>query len=179
MIISELNLKNVFLIKHQIFKDDRGHFKRLFCKKIFKANKINFENKQSNYSFNLTKYTLRGFHFQKKPFQQDKLITCIKGKIYDIILDLRPKSKTFLKWISVNIDAKDNTSILIPKGCANAWMTMKDNTSLIYHHSQFYKPGYEFSIRYNDPFFKFDWPQNPKIISMKDRNIKDFKLKNL
>lgn len=179
MIITELSLKNVYLIKHNVFSDDRGYFKRLFCKNELKKNGIVFDNKQSNYSFNKKKYTLRGFHFQKKPFQEDKIISCISGKIYDIILDLRPKSKTFLKWISVDIDSKDSISLIIPKGCANAWLTIKDNTSLIYYHSQFYKPKSELSIRYNDPFFKFIWPSKPKKISIKDNKIKDFSINNL
>ncbi len=180
MKVNITNMKNVFVFKNNTFYDERGFLKRVICKKdLKKIFNINFDIKQTNYSFNLKKYTLRGFHYQKKPFEEDKVITCINGKVYDIVLDLRPKSKSFLNWTSLILDSNRNESLFIPKGCANAWITLQNNTSLIYHHSQFYKPKHELSIRYNDPKFEFQWPKKPHIISSKDKNIANFKLENL
>lgn len=175
-----LNIINgVKLIKPEPFKDKRGVFRRIFCEKEFKENELTSKIKQSNVSENKYKHTLRGFHYQTRPFSEDKTLTCIKGSIYDIVVDLRPRSKTYLKWCSFNIDEKNKFMIHVPKGCANAFLTLKNNTIVQYNSSEFYKPRFEKGIRYNDPLFKFKWPFKPKIISYKDLNHTNYTIKKI
>ncbi len=168
MIFVKSKIKGVKLIKPEPYKDNRGIFRRIFCNNEFKKNNLSPNVKQSNISENKFKYTLRGFHYQISPYSEDKTLTCIKGSIYDIVVDLRPNSKTYLKWCFYKIDEKNKFLIHIPKGCANAFLTLEKNTIVQYNSSQFYKPSHEKGVRYNDPLFKFKWPYKPKIISIKD-----------
>ena len=168
MIFDKKKIKGVYLIKPEPYKDKRGIFRRIFCQKEFKKNYLESLIKQANISENKFKYTLRGFHYQINPYEEDKTLTCVKGSIYDIVVDLRPRSETYLKWCSFQIDEKNKHLIHVPKGCANAFLTLKNNTLVQYNSSEFYKPEYEKGIRYNDPLFKFKWPKKPKIISDKD-----------
>tara|TARA_B100000787_G_scaffold166257_1_gene151201 strand:- start:3025 stop:3549 length:525 start_codon:yes stop_codon:yes gene_type:complete len=172
MIFKKNKIKGVFLIKHDLVKDVRGVFKRSFCKRVLK--KYNFDVKQGNISENIKKLTLRGFHYQKLPSKESKIITCISGKIYNIVLDLRKQSKTYKKWTKIILDDKNRDSLLIPYGCANAYLTLEKNTIIHYYMSDFYNPKSYKGIRYNDPNFKFIWPYKPKIISDRDNNFKDF-----
>lgn len=176
MKLLEQKIKGVFIIKPSLFKDTRGVFRRHFCKNTFKRNKIANNVLQSNLSENFLKGTLRGFHYQEAPYGEDKTMSCISGAIYDIVCDLRPKSKTYGKWIGFEINDKNRYSIHIPKGCANAFLTLKNNSIVHYYCSQNYNPKKEKCIRYNDPIFNFKWPIKPKIISIKDKNHKDFQL---
>ena len=171
-------IQGVYLIKPEPFSDKRGMLRRNFCKKEFKAKKLMSNILQSNISENKKKYTLRGFHFQNFPYGENKVISCLSGQIYDIVVDLRKKSKTYLKWQSFIITDDNRLSLYVPSGCANAYITLKDNTWLLYYHSQYYKNNFEDSIRYNDPYFKFKWPKKPRVISKKDLNILDFNIKN-
>ena len=174
MIFENLGIKDAFLIKPKIFEDYRGSFRRSFCVNEFKEVGLNFNVLQGNISENPILGTLRGFHYQEEPFQEAKLITCLTGGIFDVIIDLRNSSPTFLKTISISIDSKSKNSLFIPKGCANAWLTTKNNTIIHYYMSALYKPGYDKGIKYNDSFFDIKWPFEPKIISEKDLNYQDF-----
>jgi len=170
----EQKLKGVFLIDAEPFIDDRGAFRRHFCKDEFAENGLNNHVAQANISENFYAYTLRGFHYQLKPYQEAKTLSCLSGSIYDIVVDLREESPTFMQWISVDLSMKNRRSLHIAPGCANAFITLEDNTVLHYYHSEKYTPGYESGIRYNDPAFNFEWPVDPKIISEKDMNHPDF-----
>lgn len=167
-------INGVFLIIPEPFSDHRGVFRRHFCEQELKENKITFKVRQSNVSENFKKGTLRGFHFQKNPYSEDKLLSCLKGEVYDIVVDLRLRSKTYKKWISFKLSEKNRYSLLIPKGCANAFLTLKDNTVVHYYCSQKYNPVFENGIRYNDPDFAFVWPKKIRVISKKDNNLKNF-----
>ena len=161
MKIIETNFKDLKIYQKQSFKDRRGYTRELFNNKLL--------NKK--FPFDLIslskKNVIRGLHLQiKKP--QGKFITVLRGKIFDVVVDLRPKSKTYMKWCSFQINERNKNLIHIPKGCANAFLTLKNNTIVQYNSSEFYKPKHEKGIRYNDPLFKFKWPQKPKIISNKD-----------
>ena len=136
------------------------------------------EIKQCNVSENPQKHTLRGFHFQYPPHGENKVISCIKGSIYDIVVDLREESETYLKWQHFELSEENRLSIYVPIGCANAYITLSDNTWILYYHSEFYSPGNEGGIRYNDPLFKFYWPADPRVISNKDLNIPDWSQNN-
>ena len=175
MILIKQKIDGVFLIKPKLFKDDRGIFRRHFCNEEFSSYKLASGVKQANLSINYKKGTLRGFHYQKKPYEEDKTMSCIKGEIFDIIVDLRKKSKTYMKWISFKLSDKNKFAVHIPKGCANSFLTLKNNTIVHYYCSQKYNPSCEGGINFNDPKFKFKWPIKPKIVSKKDRNIPFFK----
>jgi dTDP-4-dehydrorhamnose 3,5-epimerase len=175
MIFIEQKIEGVFLIKPKLFKDDRGIFRRHFCETEFLKKKITSKIRQANVSINYKKGTLRGFHYQTKPYEEDKTMSCLKGEIFDIIVDLRKKSKTYLKWMSFRLSEKNKFAIHIPRGCANSFLTLKDNTIVHYYCSQNYNPKYEGGINFDDPKFKFKWPIKPKIVSKKDRNIPFFK----
>ena len=174
MRLIKTKIKGVFVIKHNSFKDKRGSFTRLFCEDILKK-KVKFNIKQSNISKNRKKYTLRGFHYQIGKYSENKIIRCLKGGIFDIIVDLRKNSKTYAKYVSIKLNHKSNTSIIIPKGCANAFLTLVDNTEVLYYTSNFYNKNFEKGIRYNDPFFKFKWPIEPNVISKKDKKYNNYK----
>lgn len=171
----EQKIKGVFLIEPEPFIDDRGVFRRHFCKKEFEDHGITANVAQSNVSENKFKHTLRGFHYQSPPYGEDKTLSCLSGSIYDIVVDLRPASATYLKWLSFELNENNRNSIHVPAGCANAFLTLKDNSIIHYYHSQSYQPGVEGGIRYNDPFFNFKWPAEPLAISDKDKNLPNFK----
>lgn len=172
MIYLKQKIKGLMLIKPQPFLDKRGIFRRIYCYKEFNLKKIKFSIKQANISENKNIQTLRGFHYQKFPYGEDKIISCIQGEIHNIVIDMRKNSKTFMKWQSFLLSEKNRFGLLVPKGCANAYLTLKKKTWVLYFHSQTYKPGFEKSIKYNDPKFKFDWPKKIKVLSQKDNSIK-------
>jgi len=173
----ELELQGAYLIVAEPFQDERGTLRRIFCINEFKKHDIIHNINQANISENYLKYTLRGFHYQREPYSEAKTISLLAGKIYDVIVDLRPISETYLNWISVELSAEKRTGLHIPKGCANAFLTLEDNTILSYYNSTPYTPSAECGIRYCDPFFNFKWPVKPRFVSHKDNNWQDFTLK--
>lgn len=174
MLFSELFIKNAWLIKPSLYKDRRGIFRRSFCKDEFLNKGIDSEMSQGNISENPNLGTLRGFHYQIGDHQEAKTLSCITGSIFNVIIDLRKNSLTYLKHVSLEITSKDRNSIHIPKGCANAWLTLESNTIIHYYMSSSYKTGFDRGIRYNDPFFNIKWPFKPNLISDKDQNYDDF-----
>ena len=175
MKFKELKIKGAYLIEAEPFIDERGAFRRNFCSSEFDKYKITSNVSQANISENRHKHTLRGFHYQIHPFEEGKTMTIYSGKIFDIILDLRKDSETYLKWDSFELSPEMRTSFHVPPGCANAFLTLTENTVVHYYCSQFYNPDAERGIRYNDPFFNFDWPVKlPNEISDKDNDWPDF-----
>ena len=172
MIFQKQKIKDLIVINPEPYTDRRGLFRRVYCFNELKLKKINFKIKQANISENKDTQTLRGFHFQKFPYGEDKIISCVQGEIHNIVIDMREDSKTFKNWQSFCLSEKNRLGLLVPKGCANAYLTLKKKTWVLYFHSQFYKPGYEESLKYDDPKFNFDWPKKIKVISKKDNSIK-------
>lgn len=170
----EQKIEGVFLIEPEPFEDKRGLLRRHFCQNEFKKHNLFTEICQTNISENNKAYTLRGFHYQLAPKGEDKVLSCSRGALYDILVDLRPESSTYLQWESYEISASNRLSLYVPKGCANAWMTLEDDTWVFYYHSEFYSPGHESGIRYDDQFFNFKWPKAPSVISDKDNSYPDF-----
>lgn len=169
------NIPDVFLIKPKLHQDNRGIFRRNFCQEELLKNNIDFVVKQGNISENFKQYTLRGFHYQSYPSQEAKIISCVTGKIYNVVLDIRQKSKTYKQWVIITISSKEKNSIYIPAGCANAFLTLENNTIVHYYMADLFKPDSYQGIRYNDPTFNFKWPHEPAVISEKDLNFPDFK----
>lgn len=163
-------IEGVYLIEPEPFEDSRGLYRRHFCKDEFKKHGLDYKVAQANISENKFAYTLRGFHFQKAPYAEAKTLSCVKGAVFDIVVDLRKKSKTYKQWLGFEITEENRKAIHIPKGCAHAILTLKNNTWIHYYSSQFYHPTAEAGIRFNDPAFNFKWPHAPKIVSDKDLN---------
>ena len=170
----EQKIKGVFLIKPEPIEDERGIFRRHYCYKEFSQHNISTDIYQSNISENYKAFTLRGFHYQIEPNWEGKTFSCLKGKIYDIVVDLRKDSSTYMDWISFEISEIDKNSIHLPPGCANAFMTLEDNTLIHYYCTKAYSPELEKGLRYNDPSFNFKWPREPILISEKDKNHPNF-----
>lgn len=166
-----------YVISLDKISDSRGFFARLFCKDEFKKKNIFFTIPQINTSESKKKGTIRGFHFQSGSSSEAKLVRCIKGSIYDVVIDLRKNSKTYLKWFGVKLSSKNKKMLYIPKGCAHAFQSLEDNIELIYLVDHKYDPKKEKGIRYNDPVFKIQWPQKVTNISKKDRNWNFIKIK--
>ena len=158
----------------ELHKDERGVFHRSFCQKELSQLGINFEVKQGNISENLKKHTLRGFHYQIQPTFESKILSCISGALYNVVIDLRKNTKTFRQSVFFEISAEERESIHVPAGCANAFLTMSDQTIVHYYMGDFFNPDTYGGIRYNDPAFKVIWPCEPKIISNRDLNFANY-----
>jgi dTDP-4-dehydrorhamnose 3,5-epimerase len=170
MIFTETKLKGSFIIDLKIFSDERGWFARTFCKNEFKQIGHDAEWVQLNHSVTNTKGTIRGMHFQHPPFSEIKLVRCIKGSVYDVIIDLREGSPTFLQWVGEELSADNKKMFYIPAGFAHGFQTLKDDSQLIYHHSAFYTPGVEGGIRFDDKKINIEWKLPVSVISDRDKN---------
>jgi dTDP-4-dehydrorhamnose 3,5-epimerase len=163
-------LPGVFIIELDMLKDERGFFARTYCRQKFLEQGLNPPLEQSNISFNLKKGTLRGMHFQLDPHAEAKLVRCVRGSIYDVVIDLRPDSKTFEQWIGVELSQSVPQMLYIPEGCAHGFQTLEDNTELLYQMSYHFVPEAARGIRWDDPYFNITWPEAERIISIKDQN---------
>ena len=177
MNFKKLSISDSYIIKPDAFSDARGVFRRAFCSDTFLDNSSDNKVMQANISENYKKYTLRGFHYQVEPHGEAKTLTCVSGSVYDIIVDLRPESETYLMWEAVTLTKDNRCSLHVPKGCANSFLTLENNTTMVYFSSSNYNPQFEKGLRYNDPTFKFKWPiSEPKFISDKDSSWPDYTL---
>lgn len=167
-------IPDLFLITPDLHEDERGVFRRSFCKDEFAKQGINFSVEQGNISENFKKHTMRGFHYQVSPSNESKVISCISGALYNVVLDLRKDSEMYQKWVVLEVSADKRESMHIPAGCANAFLTMKDNTIVHYYMGDSFSPNTYRGFRYNDPKFSVKWPCEPKVISEKDLNFPDF-----
>jgi len=154
--------------------DDRGFFARYFCEKEFAAEGLETRFVQANNSLSAKKGTLRGMHYQLAPAAEVKVVRCLKGALWDAILDLRPDSPTFLKWFGAELTAENRLMMYVPRGFAHAILTLTDDTEALYLVSDFYAPEEERGIRWNDPRFGVEWPIDPVEISAKDAAWPDF-----
>jgi dTDP-4-dehydrorhamnose 3,5-epimerase len=161
-------LPGAFLIDLDRREDDRGYFARTMCLKELSDNGIDVSFVQQNMSRSETKGTLRGFHYQRQPAAETKLIRCTAGAIFDVIVDLRPGSPTYLKHEGFELTAENERQVLVPEGCAHAFLTLVDATSVSYLVSSFYVPGAEDGLRYDDPRLGVPWPIPVTGVSPKD-----------
>jgi dTDP-4-dehydrorhamnose 3,5-epimerase len=170
MIFKETVLKDAYIIELQKFSDSRGFFARAFCENEFADHGITFHVVQANTSYSSEKHTLRGMHYQEKPHQEAKLIKCIKGAIFDVIVDMRPVSPTYKGWLGVELSEENRKMLYVPEGFAHGFLTLEDDTEVYYPVTEFYTPGAEKGIRWDDPAFNINWPAKAEIISEKDQN---------
>lgn len=175
MIFNETELNDAYVIDLDKFEDERGFFARAYCVDEFKEHGIEFPVVQANVSYNRFKHTLRGMHYQQKPYGEAKLVRCTEGAIFDVIIDVRSDSSTYMEWIGVELSEQNYRMLYVPEGFAHGFITLEDETEVTYQVSEFYTPGAEKGIRWNDPAFNIDWPAEPEIISDKDKSWSDFK----
>ncbi|MBY9007044.1 MAG: dTDP-4-dehydrorhamnose 3,5-epimerase [Candidatus Lokiarchaeota archaeon] len=172
MIFTETKIKNLYIINLKSFNDERGCFTRIFCKEELRKIYHTKEIVQINLSKTKKKGSIRGMHFQYPPKSEIKMVRCIKGSVYDVAVDLRKVSKTFLKWHGEILSSDNLKMIYIPEGFAHGFQTLEENSELLYLHTEFYSPNYEEGVNCNDPKFKIKWPLNITQISEKDNNYK-------
>ena len=169
MKFSPATLDGVYIIDLEPVTDERGWFSRTFSKDEFGQIDHTKEWVQMNHSFTTTKGTIRGMHYQLPPFREIKMVRCIAGAVFDVVIDIRKGSETFLQWVGVELTAANKKMLYIPEGFAHGFQTLTDNCELLYRHSEFYKPGAESGIRYDDPLIDIKWPTTLTVISDRDR----------
>ena len=171
----ETSLSGVFIVELEPIEDERGFFARSWCSEEFKKRRLVNTLRQCNISFNKKKGTIRGMHYQGKPYEETKLVRCTKGSIYDVIIDLRPSSSTFKKNFGIELSELNHRMLYIPVGLAHGFQTLEDQTEVFYQMSQYFHESYARGIRWNDPAFSIRWPLPISYISSKDNNYEDFK----
>ena len=169
----ETELKGSYIIELEKLEDERGFFTRIWDKKKIQDKGLDSDLVQMSFSFTKKKGTLRGMHFQKKPFEETKLVRCTRGKIFDVIIDLRPESNTYKKWIGVELKSDDLKMLYIPEGFAHGFQTLEDDTEVFYQMSNWFSPEHVRGIRWNDKEFDIKWPIKCSIISKKDTAYED------
>ena len=170
MKFTETPLKGSFVIDLEPSSDDRGWFARTFCKNEFQQIGHHKEWVQLNHSVTYKKGSIRGMHFQYPPHTEIKMVRCIIGAIYDVIIDLRQESPSFLRWFGAELSADNKKMLYIPEGFAHGFQTLTDDCQLLYHHTSFYVPGAEGGIRYDDPQVNIKWKLPVAEISGRDKN---------
>ncbi len=174
MIFTETKLPGAFVIELEKHADQRGFFARTFCRKEFEAHGLNPQVAQCNVSFNKRKGTLRGMHYQAVPFAEAKLVRCTSGSIYDVIIDIRRSSPTFKQHFAVELSAENHKMLYIPEEFAHGFQTLQDDTEIFYQMSQHFSPEHARGVRWNDPTFRIEWPEDERIIVERDQRYPDF-----
>lgn len=174
MIFTETKLKGAYIVDIEKREDSRGFFARVFCQKEFEDHGLKPFIAQSNIAFNLRKGTLRGMHFQYPPAPETKFVRCTRGAIIDIIVDLRPESETFLQHVAVELSEDNHRGLYVPERFAHGYQVLRDNTETSYQVGEFYTPGVEGGLLYDDPQLNLEWPLSVSEISDKDREWKKY-----
>ena len=174
MIFTATELGSACLVDIERREDDRGFFARSWCAQEFEARGLNPRIAQCSVSFNVRAGTLRGMHYQAKPFEEAKLVRCTRGSLRDVIVDLRPDSPTYAKHLSVVLSADNRRMLYVPEGFAHGFITLEDATEVLYQISESYSPESQRGFRWNDPAFGIAWPMEVRVISDRDRTFPDF-----
>jgi dTDP-4-dehydrorhamnose 3,5-epimerase len=173
VIFTELSLPGAFLIEVEPLADERGFFARTFCSAEFERLGLNPAIAQCSISFNTRRGTLRGMHYQAHPYGESKLVRCTRGAIYDVIVDPRPDSEAYCRWFAVELAADNYRTLYIPEGLAHGFQTLEDNSEVFYQISRPYVPEAVRGVRWDDPAFGIQWPEEPVVISPRDRAFAD------
>lgn len=174
MNIKKTFFEEVFHFELEAKNDCRGSFSRFFCKKFLKKLGVNFNVKQISFAKNTKRHTLRGLHFQKFPSEEQKIICCTRGAIWDVIVDIRVNSKNYGKWFSIELNHKKQNCLFVPRGFAHGYITLTHNTEIIYLMDKYYNSKESCGLIWNDPSLKIKWPYTPLKISKKDENLPRF-----
>lgn len=175
MIFTPLELEGAYLLQPKPHTDERGFFARVFCTEEFAAHNLPTGIKQSNISYNRYAGTLRGMHYQLAPYAEAKLVSCTRGAIYDVIVDLRPDSSTFKQWIGIDLTADNRHLLFVPEGFAHGFQTLVDNTEVSYQMFAPYHAESARGVRWNDAAFGIIWREGAdRYLSDRDRHFPDF-----
>lgn len=175
MRFTKSKVDGAFIIELEKFEDERGFVAYAWSEKEFLEQGISTKFLEMIMSYNIRKGTLRGMHFQNKPFAQAKLVRCTNGAIYDVAIDLRPDSRTYKKWDAIELTARNRRMFYIPEGCAHGFQTLEDETEVLYQISTVYSPDNASGVRWNDPAFGIEWPPDERTIIGRDRDYPDFR----
>ncbi len=170
-----LGVAGAFLIEPEPILDERGFFARLWCQREFEERGLVGRIAQCSQSFNARKGTLRGLHYQLAPHAEVKVVSCLKGAIYDVIVDLRPGSPTLKRHAAVTLTSANRRMAYIPEGCAHGFQTLEDGSEVLYLLSEFYRPDRARGVRWDDPAFNIPWPPGERILNERDRSYPDFR----
>jgi dTDP-4-dehydrorhamnose 3,5-epimerase len=174
MRFAETGIAGVVVVDIEPHGDERGAFARLQCPDEFAAAGHPFDPAQTSLSRNPPAGVLRGLHYQPAPYAETKLVRAVRGRIFDVALDLRPASATYRRWVAQELSADNARALLIPEGVAHGFLTLEPNTDVLYQISPAFQPGHEAGVRWDDPAFAIDWPAEPRLISDRDANYPDY-----
>lgn len=169
MRFTETTVAGAWLVEAEPRHDERGLFARVWCRDEFAKKGLRSDFVQCNSSFNLKAGTLRGLHYQSEPFPEVKLIQCVRGRVFDVLVDLRAGSATFRRWYGVELTAENRRQLYVPAGCAHGYLTLEDECEVHYPVTEVYHPECEGGLLWNDPAIGIAWPLAPAIISAKDQ----------
>jgi dTDP-4-dehydrorhamnose 3,5-epimerase len=172
--IIETRLPDAYLIQPELIEDERGFFARSWSRRQVGELGLSSEIVESSISFNRTKGTLRGMHYQAAPHAEVKLVRCTAGAIYDCIIDLRRSSPTFKEWVGVELTAENRLTLYVPEEFAHGFLTLEDASEVFYEMSESHAPESARGVRWDDPAFGIDWPEPVRVISERDRTLEDF-----
>lgn len=167
-------LPGMLVLQSEPRTDERGSFTRCFCRHELAAFGIAPDVEQANLSYSGRTGTLRGLHYQMAPSAETKVLTCVRGAVHDVVLDLRPSSPTYGRHASVELSATNARLVVVPEGCAHGFLTLRDDTLLLYLVSAAYDPVRERAVRWNDPAFAISWPAEPTVLSPRDAGAPDY-----
>jgi dTDP-4-dehydrorhamnose 3,5-epimerase len=174
VIFTPTPLGGAFVIEPEPVSDTRGLFARTWCQRELEARGLEARIAQCSTSFNKKKGTLRGMHYQARPFAETKMVRCTRGSMYDVILDLRPDSPTFTRSFTAVLSADNRKTMYVPVGFAHGFQTLEDDTEVFYQISEFYSPEHSRGVRWDDPAFRIPWPPDERTIAERDRRYSDF-----
>jgi dTDP-4-dehydrorhamnose 3,5-epimerase len=168
VIVEPTALPSVFVITPELLTDERGAFARTYCAEELRAHGLDPRVEQCSISFNPTAGTLRGMHYQVEPYAEVKLVRCTMGAIFDVVVDLRPESPTYCRWVGAELTADNRRSLYIPQGLAHGFLTLVEQSEVLYQISVPHQPGAGAGVRWDDPTFRIAWPCAPRLIAERD-----------
>jgi dTDP-4-dehydrorhamnose 3,5-epimerase len=171
--LRETKLAGVFVVEPVRVEDERGFFARTFSADEFAALGLEPAVAECSIAYNSVRGTLRGLHFQVAPYQETKLVRCTRGAVYDVLVDLRPESPSYLSWQQIELSAENRLAVYVPAGCAHGYLTLEDGCELHYQISERFVPDAAAGIRWNDPLLQIEWPASPTVISPRDAAYPD------
>lgn len=174
MRFTELSLQGVYLVQIEPRVDERGFFARTFCEDEFAAAGLIARFPQSSVSYNARRGTVRGMHFQASPYEETKLVRCLAGAVYDVVVDLRPNSMTYCRWLSIELSAQNRAALYIPNGFAHGFQSLRDDSELLYMIDVGYVANAARGLRWNDPSIAVQWPHPIEVIADKDNEFPDW-----
>lgn len=174
MIFTRTSISGVVVVDLDPIEDDRGFFARSYDRREFFSQGIAVDAVEMNVSFNHLKGTLRGMHYQAEPHPEPKIVSCVRGSLFDVVVDLRVHSPTYCRWVGVELSAENRKAVHIAGGCAHGFMTMRDATEIHYIMGERYHPDLARGVRWDDPAFGIEWPMQPTVISSRDAGFADY-----